>query len=45
MQPRSDLFVAADPPERFDKAMSTGADAVIVDLEKAVAPAESRRRR
>ena len=33
------LFVPADRPERFSKAAATGADAVIVDLEDAVAPA------
>jgi citrate lyase subunit beta/citryl-CoA lyase len=37
--PRSYLFVPADRPERFGKACSAGADAVIVDLEDAVAPA------
>jgi citrate lyase subunit beta/citryl-CoA lyase len=36
---RSYLFVPADRPERFGKAMAAGADAVIVDLEDAVAPA------
>jgi citrate lyase subunit beta/citryl-CoA lyase len=33
------LFVPADRPERLDKAIAAGADAVIVDLEDAVAPA------
>ncbi len=33
------LFVPADRPERFAKAAATNADAVIVDLEDAVAPA------
>ncbi|MBX9456443.1 MAG: hypothetical protein KL863_10740 [Rhizobium sp.] len=33
------LFVPADRPERFDKAASAGADAIIIDLEDAVAPA------
>ncbi len=37
--PRSYLFVPADRPERFAKALACGADAVIVDLEDAVAPA------
>lgn len=37
---RSYLFVPGDRPERFDKACSAGADAVIIDLEDAVAPAE-----
>jgi citrate lyase subunit beta/citryl-CoA lyase len=32
------LFVPADRPERFEKAMAAGADAVIIDLEDAVAP-------
>ena len=35
---RSYLFVPADRPERFDKALASGADAVIVDLEDAVPP-------
>lgn len=34
--PRSYLFVPGDRPERFSKAMSAGADAVILDLEDAV---------
>lgn len=33
------LFVPGDRPERFAKAVAAGADAVIVDLEDAVAPA------
>ncbi len=37
--PRSYLFVPADRPERFAKAIASGADAVIIDLEDAVAPA------
>lgn len=36
--PRSYLFVPADRPERIAKALASGADAVIVDLEDAVAP-------
>lgn len=32
------LFVPANRPERIDKALASGADAVIVDLEDAVAP-------
>ena len=36
--PRSYLFVPADRPERFARALLAGADAVIVDLEDAVAP-------
>ena len=39
MKPRSYLFVPADRPQRFAKAIASGADAVIVDLEDAVAPA------
>jgi citrate lyase subunit beta/citryl-CoA lyase len=37
--PRSYLFVPGDRPERFDKALAAGADAVVLDLEDAVAPA------
>jgi citrate lyase subunit beta/citryl-CoA lyase len=37
---RSYLFVPGDRPDRFDKAMAAGADAVIIDLEDAVAPAK-----
>jgi len=32
------LFVPADRPERFEKADRSGADAIIIDLEDAVAP-------
>ncbi len=39
LQCRSFLFVPADRPERFDKAAASGADAIILDLEDAVAPA------
>jgi citrate lyase subunit beta / citryl-CoA lyase len=35
---RSMLFVPGDRPERFDKAVASGADAVIFDLEDAVVP-------
>jgi citrate lyase subunit beta/citryl-CoA lyase len=35
---RSYLFVPGDRHERFDKALATAADAVVVDLEDAVAP-------
>lgn len=35
--PRSYLFVPGDRPERFSKAFASGADAVIIDLEDAVA--------
>jgi citrate lyase subunit beta/citryl-CoA lyase len=38
--PRSYLFVPADRPERYAKALASGADAVIVDLEDAVAVRE-----
>jgi citrate lyase subunit beta / citryl-CoA lyase len=38
VQPRSYLFVPGDRPERIAKARASGADAVIVDLEDAVAP-------
>jgi citrate lyase subunit beta / citryl-CoA lyase len=37
---RSLLFVPGSRPERFDKALAAGADAVILDLEDAVAPAD-----
>jgi len=35
---RSFLFVPANRPERFEKALSSGADAVILDLEDSVPP-------
>lgn len=35
---RSFLFVPGDRPERYARALSSGAEAVIVDLEDAVAP-------
>jgi citrate lyase subunit beta / citryl-CoA lyase len=35
---RSFLFVPGDRPERFAKALASGADAVILDLEDAVGP-------
>jgi citrate lyase subunit beta/citryl-CoA lyase len=35
---RTYLFVPADRPERFDKALATAADRVVIDLEDAVAP-------
>lgn len=35
---RSVLFVPGSRPERFEKAMAAGADAVIIDLEDAVEP-------
>ena len=37
MKLRSILFVPADRPERFSKAAASGADAIILDLEDAVA--------
>jgi citrate lyase subunit beta/citryl-CoA lyase len=36
---RSYLYVPGDRPDRVDKAMASGSDAVIIDLEDAVAPA------
>lgn len=38
MSPRSLLFVPGDRPERFAKAVTSGADAVILDLEDSVLP-------
>lgn len=38
MTDRSYLFVPGDKPDRFDKAVKTGAHAVIIDLEDAVSP-------
>lgn len=38
MQERSYLFVPGDRPERFDKAIASGAHGVILDLEDAVQP-------
>ncbi|MFJ4188887.1 HpcH/HpaI aldolase/citrate lyase family protein [Kitasatospora sp. NPDC089509] len=37
--PRSWLYVPGDRPERYPKALAAGADAVVIDLEDAVAPA------
>ena len=37
LNPRSYLFVPGNRPDRFAKACSAGADAVILDLEDAVA--------
>jgi citrate lyase subunit beta/citryl-CoA lyase len=34
------LFVPGDRPERFEKAFRSGADAIIIDLEDAVGPAD-----
>jgi len=36
--PRTLLFVSAERPDRFDKAMAAGADVVCIDLEDAVHP-------
>jgi citrate lyase subunit beta/citryl-CoA lyase len=38
MTPRSYLFVPGNRPERFDKALASAADTVIIDLEDAVPP-------
>ncbi|MDH6622620.1 citrate lyase subunit beta/citryl-CoA lyase [Streptomyces sp. LBL] len=37
---RSLLFVPGDRPDRFDKAVASGADLIIIDLEDAVAAAD-----
>jgi citrate lyase subunit beta/citryl-CoA lyase len=37
---RSYLFVPGDRPDRFEKALDSGADAVIIDLEDAVSPSD-----
>lgn len=37
---RSLLFVPGHKPERFDKAVASGAHAIVLDLEDAVAPAD-----
>src|ERR1700761_2816400 len=42
---RSLLFVPADSPKKLDKAMASGADAVIVDLEDSIAPDRKARAR
>ncbi|WP_345118658.1 CoA ester lyase [Knoellia locipacati] len=39
---RTFLFVPGDRPDRFAKAMASGADAVVLDLEDAVAPPHKR---
>lgn len=38
LAPRSYLFVPGNRPERFGKALASGADSVIIDLEDAVPP-------
>jgi citrate lyase subunit beta/citryl-CoA lyase len=45
MSDHSYLFVPGNRPERFDKALASGADVVIVDLEDAVGPAEKTKAR
>jgi citrate lyase subunit beta / citryl-CoA lyase len=45
MPTRSLLFVPGNRPDRFDKALAAGADAVIIDLEDAVAPQDKPRAR
>jgi citrate lyase subunit beta/citryl-CoA lyase len=40
LSPRSYLFVPGNRPDRYAKAIAAGADAVIVDLEDAVPPAD-----
>ena len=40
LAPRSYLFVPGNRPDRYAKAIAAGADAVIVDLEDAVPPAD-----
>ena len=40
MLPLSYLFVPGNRPERFAKALASGADALVLDLEDAVAPAD-----
>jgi citrate lyase beta subunit len=42
---RSLLFVPGDRPDRFDKAVASGADAIIIDLEDAVLPDAKERAR
>src|SRR5262244_1682382 len=42
---RSFLFVPADGGKKLDKAMASGADAVIVDLEDSIAPEQKTRAR
>src|SRR3954447_25974262 len=39
MRMRSLLFVPGDRPDRMEKALGAGADALILDLEDSVAPA------
>lgn len=43
--PRTYLFVPGNRPDRFDKAIGSGADRTIIDLEDAVAPGEKEQAR
>lgn len=43
--PRTLLFVPGDRPDRFGKAVASGADAVILDLEDSVSPANKAKAR
>jgi citrate lyase subunit beta / citryl-CoA lyase len=43
--PRSYLFVPGNRPDRFEKARAAGADAVVLDLEDSVAPADKSKAR
>src|SRR3546814_12366841 len=45
MRLRSLLFVPGDRPERFEKAAASGTDAVILDLEDSVSPANKAKAR
>lgn len=45
MDARTYLFVPGDRPDRFAKALASGADAIVLDLEDAVAPAAKSRAR
>ena len=40
MKLRSLLFVPGDRPDRMEKALGSGADALILDLEDSIAPAK-----
>lgn len=43
--PRTYLFVPGNRPDRFDKAIGSGADRIIIDLEDAVAPGDKEQAR
>jgi citrate lyase beta subunit len=45
MTPRSYLFVPVHRADRFDKALGSGTDRVVIDLEDAVAPIHAALRR